>query len=225
MSAITELCTTWADVEMRIIARLRSLEPVIQSEHIDTMLPCSTPLGQLYRHALAAPVHARAATNPDSVLNTLRYLFWHMRCGILVSIRKGRVAMFAPFANAAYTNTWHDRLTFSHGSVSNYVRAKALTTRQPVEEWLPFHQWWMNGGILCNVMPPGVWGNAHCAELLDMLDAACVTVAQPDCDFFINKRDRSVQRVRTSGFILRRHRICRLCHAPDRRLETMHRST
>jgi hypothetical protein len=112
-----------------------------------------------------------------------------MRCGILVSIRRGKVTIFAPFANASYTNTWSDRLVFSHGSIPNYVRTKALTTRQPLENWLPPEQWWINGGIVCNVMPPGVWGTAHCAELLDMLDAACATAAQPDCDFFINKRD------------------------------------
>ncbi len=39
-------------------------------------------------------------------MNTLRYLFEHMRCGIFVKIRAGQLVMFVPFANDAYTNTW-----------------------------------------------------------------------------------------------------------------------
>ena len=29
-----------------------------------------------------------------------------MRCGIFVKIKAGRLVMFVPFANDAYTNTW-----------------------------------------------------------------------------------------------------------------------
>lgn len=35
-----------------------------------------------------------------------RYLFHHMRCGILVVIRNKRLVVFAPFANKDYTNDW-----------------------------------------------------------------------------------------------------------------------
>lgn len=35
-----------------------------------------------------------------------RYLFHHMRCGILVVIRDKKLVVFAPFANKDYTNDW-----------------------------------------------------------------------------------------------------------------------
>lgn len=36
----------------------------------------------------------------------IRYLFHHMRCGILVVIRDKKLVVFAPFANKDYTNDW-----------------------------------------------------------------------------------------------------------------------
>ncbi|RQM20918.1 hypothetical protein B5M09_006431 [Aphanomyces astaci] len=47
-------------------------------------------------------------TNRESTMHTLKYLFFHMRCGILVMIRNGRVVLFAPFANKDYENNWSE---------------------------------------------------------------------------------------------------------------------
>ena len=38
-------------------------------------------------------------TNRESTMNTLKYLFFHMRCGIFVMIRRRTVVLFVPFAN------------------------------------------------------------------------------------------------------------------------------
>jgi hypothetical protein len=75
-----------------------------------------------------------------------------------------------------------------------YAISKARATRRQVETCLPPENWWMNGGIICNVMPSEVWGNTHFHELAAMLDAACAYARNrggcvPDCDFFVNKRD------------------------------------
>ncbi|RHZ25058.1 hypothetical protein DYB26_002183 [Aphanomyces astaci] len=51
-------------------------------------------------------------TNRESTMHTLKYLFFHMRCGILVMIRNGRVVLFAPFANKDYENNWSEYLKF-----------------------------------------------------------------------------------------------------------------
>jgi len=183
------LCTTWADVERRILKKLISRSPCAQPAPED---PPSEPPPLQSPNEYAAYVETCLAAFPpsvDAVLNTLRYMFYGMRCGILVAIRGGRLALFAPFANAQYRNTWSDRLCFQGGSSAAYVAAKCAETRKAPEAWLPPKAWWMNGGILCNVAPPGVWGDAHCAELMDMITSACAAHATPDCDFFINKRD------------------------------------
>jgi len=116
-------------------------------------------------------------------------MFYHMRCGILVSIRGGVVRQFSPFANVHYENTWSQKISFPEGSLAAYTHAKSAALKRRPESLLPPSAWWMNGGIVCNVMPEEVWGDAHCAELLDMIRQTCATHPVPDCDFFINKRD------------------------------------
>ena len=141
---------------------------------------------------LASPVYALAARNPDAVLNTLRYLFFHTRCGVLASIRGGRVVTFVPFANAEYVNHYGHRLklTTRDLSVSDYVAEKARALKRQPEALLPdTATWWFNGGIMCNVMPQNVWGDEYVAAIRDMLDETCVRHVVPDVDFFINKRD------------------------------------
>lgn len=55
---------------------------------------------------LDLPIHK--CTTVASTLNTLKYLFFHMKCGIFVMIRNGKLRIFAPFVNSDYRNTWGD---------------------------------------------------------------------------------------------------------------------
>ena len=57
---------------------------------------------------LSLPFHA--SLTPMAALNTLRYMYFHMRCGIYVMIRRGEVKMFVPFVNDEYRNTFAHRL-------------------------------------------------------------------------------------------------------------------
>jgi hypothetical protein len=177
------LVTTWPNVERHILRPLQTAP--ISPATSPSAFCCDIGL-EGYREHVA---ERQSPPNVDSTLNTLRYMFFHMRCGILVSIRAGSLFMFAPFANAHYTNTWSDRVRFEAGSADEYAVRKSRITRKPREDWLPLPSWWMNGGIVCNVMPADVWGNAHCDALVDMITATCAAHFIPDCDFFINKRD------------------------------------
>lgn len=185
---IFKTVTTWRAVERELLSVARALPAPVRTavDHEVDTAPANITA------ALAATVYASAAVNPDAVLNTLRYLYVHTRCGIWVSIRKGVVAAFVPFANAAYQNTYGDRirLTASGLTVSQYAEHKAQTLgRRPERLLQDPGTWWMNGGILCNVMPATVWGDEYVAALRDMLDETCIRHAVPDVDFFINKRD------------------------------------
>ena len=142
--------------------------------------------------ALRSSVYAHAAVNPDAVLNTLRYLFFHTRCGIFVSIRDGHVVAFVPFANAAYKNHYGHRIQLTDDAlaVTAYAAVKAKSLRKPVERVMEdVNRWWLNGGIMCNVMPRNVWGDEYVASIRDMLDETCIRHTIPDVDFFVNKRD------------------------------------
>ncbi|DAZ95914.1 TPA: hypothetical protein N0F65_012625 [Lagenidium giganteum] len=142
------------------------------------------------------PFHQK--TNRESTFNTLRYLFFHMRCGIFVMIRRRRVVLFVPFANKDYENNWGDEVKFdsSDGSMHQYYREKQKYYRR--ENIIPDpRRWWANGNIICNEHcryrnkqhETQYWGDQFLTQLRDMLEDACKHRNIPDCEFFINKRD------------------------------------
>lgn len=139
--------------------------------------------------------------NKYSTLNTLNYLYHHMRCGIYIMIRNNKLVVFAPFVNKDYRNTWGDVLKVeSHdGSLDKYYDYKSRFYRE--ENYLrdKFH-WWANGNIICNEYDKTGgnsdsnattqwWGDHFLFPLKDMISETCNNRTVPDCDLFINKRD------------------------------------
>ena len=104
---------------------------------------------------LDLPIHRRM--NKFSSLNTLKYLFFHMRCGIYVMIRNNSVAIFCPFVNKNYRNNWAEvdpegiglKLESVDGKITSYYAEKENHYRR--ENVLDdISQWWANGNIICN---------------------------------------------------------------------------
>mmetsp|Transcript_16136 Transcript_16136/g.30716 ORF Transcript_16136/g.30716 Transcript_16136/m.30716 type:complete len:275 (-) Transcript_16136:9-833(-) len=129
-------------------------------------------------------------------MNTLKYLFFHMKCGIYVMIRDGKLRIFAPFTNNDYRNVWADNLRIEgDGTLDTYYTQKAGEYRE--EQIEPDRsKWWANGNIICNELSKKedkdksqVWGDHFLAPLRDMLGEACREREMPDCEFFLNKRD------------------------------------
>ena len=125
--------------------------------------------------------------NRESTRNTLRYLFTHMRSGIYVMIRHGKVRMFAPFVNREYKNTWGHALKWYGADgktpgqdVVEYYQEKVRTKGARQENVIDdVQEWWANGHIICNEhCPPGeahsqFWGDQLLVPLRDMLHALC----------------------------------------------------
>lgn len=100
---------------------------------------------------------------PDAGLNTLRYLFFHTRCGVWVSIRDNKVVLFTPFANVDFRNNYGHRIKCTEAGLDPgaYAALKGSVTRRRPEAVEPdVHRWWLNGGIVCNVIPHNVWGTS-----------------------------------------------------------------
>jgi hypothetical protein len=145
-------------------------------------------------YRLNLPIHR--CTNPISTMNTLKYLYHHMKCGIFVMIRNGKLRIFAPFVNSDYRNTWGKHLNIEgDGSLSSYYSKKDGLYRD--EEIEPDKtRWWANGNIICNELTKPEdrdksqqWGDHFLAALRDMIGEACRERDLPDCEFFLNKRD------------------------------------
>ncbi|GMF17941.1 unnamed protein product [Phytophthora fragariaefolia] len=152
------------------------------------------PIAEDVDYRVNMPFHQR--TNRESTLNTLRYLFFHMRCGIFVMIRRRRVVIFAPFANKDYENNWGENVTFdsSDGSMFAYYREKQRYYRR--ENIIPdVKNWWANGNIICNEHcryrnkedETQYWGDQFLTQLRDMLEDAC----NEPYGFLFDKDDRN----------------------------------
>ena len=145
---------------------------------------------------LDLPFHK--ATTPVSVLNTMKYLFFHMKCGIYVMIRNGKLRIFCPFSNRDYRNTWSGRLKIKGGVTLDdyYEEKRGFCRKENIVEDTSL--WWANGNIICNELTQNknetkydiqVWGDQFLSPLRDMLAEACQKRQIPDCEFFLNKRD------------------------------------
>jgi len=143
---------------------------------------------------LDVPFHK--CTTPESTMNSLRYLFFHMKCGIYVMIRNGKLRIFCPFVNVDYRNSWSNALKLEgDGHIATYYTQKSgLYREEQVEP--DMSKWWANGNIICNELTKEKdadksqhWGDHFLSPLRDMLGEACRERTIPDCEFFLNKRD------------------------------------
>ncbi len=159
----------------------------------------------------ACPLFAAAAGNPDSVLNTARYMFFDTRCGVLASVggASGDRVALVPFCHTGYSNPWHKSVQLvDHGgrrlhSVQEYAQAKWEATRTGAprpEPMLPLDRWWLNGAVVCNVAPPPgrpPWSTESLPVVAEMLQATASAARAagaplPGSVFFLNRRDHPV---------------------------------
>ena len=168
-------------------------EPATDSKNIYEQAAAKSVVDAI-NFRLDQPFHK--CTTPASVLNTLKYLFFHMKCGIYVMIRNGKLRIFCPFTNSEYRNTWSKNLTIEgDGTLATYYLQKSgLYREENIEP--DMSKWWANGNIICNELSKDdekekmqYWGDQFLSPLRDMLGEACNQRKIPDCEFFLNKRD------------------------------------
>jgi DNA-directed RNA polymerase II subunit RPB2 len=135
----------------------------------------------------------------DDVINTFDYLFYHIRIGIFVQIKDGKLSQFIPFQNLEYTNTWHTNkniLRFSDGkggevSMDEYYTKKKKQKYNHATVQADVKNWSSNNCLL------GTWsdneiGNMGWFEVREMIHKTCEERTVKDCVFFVNRRDHPV---------------------------------
>jgi hypothetical protein len=160
------------------------MNPSNKSEFVENS---KNPVYEYLLSRVNLPIHQTMSSS--STLNTLRYLFFHMRCGILVMIRNNKIKLFCPFVNKDYTNNWngYPEIESENDDLEQYYRNKGSSERFIADK----SKWWANGNIICNVYDNQNqwWGDQFLFQLKDMIAETCNNRVLPDCDFFINKRD------------------------------------
>jgi len=136
--------------------------------------------------------------NTQDIINTFNYLFYHIRIGIFVHIKDGKLEQFLPFHNTQYENNWDTiKVTFSNdsgtGTVSmkKYYADKKKKYRNNTEVEPNIKKWSANNCLL------GTWseneiGNMGWFELREMIHETCKKHSVNDCVFFVNRRDHPV---------------------------------
>lgn len=131
----------------------------------------------------------------SSVINTLTYLFYHIRSGIYVKIENNKLVAFIPFANKYYTNNWSKHIKFDTGVNSNlqeFINDRNRSFKYEKNYITNIKKWWCNAYIVNNEVWDEVWGQHSLLEYESMLIETTKQFKLKNCEFFINKRDHPV---------------------------------
>ena len=117
---------------------------------------------------LAREVEAVGAPVARPIFEAALWRLWNLqRSGILVLLGPaGDVLLFAPFVNLHFRNDW--RWRFDPPGLKRFlnraqrVAPRARVLREPA-------RWWANGSLVCNILPPGGWGESMLPELYELL--------------------------------------------------------
>jgi hypothetical protein len=145
--------------------------------------------------------------NNQSVVNTLKYLFFYRTKGVFVSIRNNVIKSFIPFFNDNYKNDWSHLLprfmedyngrvgTFKNPNKDTYYGTKALYMMKKIRGFRKqnildsIEKWASNGCLINNVYQRDKYRDGMLPELLHMFKVLCLEHRIPDVDFFVNVRD------------------------------------
>lgn len=181
-----ELCTSWTELVESLVYWTPPAAPQPR--------PCALNAVSALCQSVRTKESAHRPVSWETLLDGLSECFFEHRCGIFVSVRNHTLAFFQPFANASFRNTGAIQLVDplnperNVSSVDDYIRCKHRATGVHEKSMLrDVHDWWFNGDIVCNVVPPGVWGRSMFHSLCAMLSH--VSPQLNDCDFILNKRD------------------------------------
>lgn len=182
---------SWSVLENVVLPFLRDTSganmtfPIKRNEEEDTLvLPSSVEeMDTLFQQSKLKMNCDKFGSNVDRTV----HMIWNvLRCGIVVSIRKGRVVCFCPFYNPEFTNSWPVGVPSGADKVIS-SSSSAATAATAASRTLPVNKWWANGGILCTEAYP--WGTHFCLQLKDMIAETAARFDIDDCTFCINKRD------------------------------------
>lgn len=134
----------------------------------------------------------------ERVINTLHYLFYHMRSGIYCRIANNKIKQFIIFVNEDYENNWSKYLTFADDdgnivSIDTYYQIKRNYYRR--ENIIEPSKWWCNGHMFDNEPSPNLFGMHLVSSITDMLYYLSQSNKLKNRSFFINKRDYPQLRV------------------------------
>jgi hypothetical protein len=141
----------------------------------------------------------------ESIKNTMFYLFFKMKKGVMVGIKNNKLAIFLPFSNNEYQNDYYTSLYFDEQDKKNleeYKRNPTEHLKKKLENTLRYYlnkykqnsknvlwdrtKWVAND---CFFRNENFEGDKSEATYEDFFVNLCANRDLPDCIFFLNLRD------------------------------------
>ena len=131
---------------------------------------------------------------PDTMMNTFRYIFYKFKKGIFVKIINNKLKVFLPFSNASYENEWSHHIKvdkYKYGNIHNFLK---IVTELCGYKFNPkrvsnnIKTWYGNNSIVRYEYPVNE-GDTNVMTIKNMLKELCDKRKIPDVEFFINRRD------------------------------------
>ena len=142
----------------------------------------------------------------NSIINTVSYLYNYLKKGIMVGIKKNKLAIFLPFTNTNYTNDFYEELYFNskdkeqlqqlkrepnntkllkilEDTTKEYFRKYRQTSKDVIWDR---RKWYANG---CFFRNDTYDGDKLVTVVQDMFTELCKNRILNDCIFMVNVRD------------------------------------
>lgn len=190
------LLITYEEVKKYIVDQF---DNNIKNENTTTKdtLAINEKLEENITELLKLPIYKNLSNN--TTLNSLKYLFFHLRNAIYVKIRDNKVIMFQPFANALYKNNWSHNIILDNGTDNKdksdktniylYIKNKEKEFKIYQKYIMNKEEWWCNNILINTEKRADVWGTHSLDLYKEILDETCKTHKINNVDFFLNKRD------------------------------------
>ena len=151
--------------------------------------------GNLYKDMSFEPKWEKYKdVEPDTMMNTFRYIFYKFKKGIFIKIINNQLKVFLPFSNASYENEWSDKIkvdTTKYSSVQDFLRFITETSGyrfNPKNISNNIKTWYGNNCIVRYEYPISE-GDTNVTTIKNMLTELCEKRKVPNVEFFINRRD------------------------------------
>lgn len=174
------LLVSWNEIQEQIILPLNT--SLVKIESKDKIK--KTKLNSIIIDKLKFKIYK--SFNYKTTINTIKYIFFHIRNAIYINIQDNELIQFIPFANKNYKNNWSDNIKFDYvNNLKDYIKIKHSKQRYINNK----AYWWLNASIVNNEQRPDVWGNHSLKEYKEIIEETLKLYKVGNLQLIINKRD------------------------------------
>lgn len=184
-----KILETWGEIKYEIINKYLQTEINNQTNKLTSKI--NTELYLDINQRLDFKLYKKL--NNNSVINTLKYIFYKIRAGIFIKIENNKLVAFIPFANKYFKNNWYKNIAlYNSKNIKEYKIERLKYYKYHKKYIYNIKNWWANASIINNELYENVWGQHSLIEYYNILNETLQNNKIQNSIFFINKRDHPI---------------------------------